>query len=75
MEDRTATTEKVHAVTWQPTNLLGQLTVKEFLVSNDYRVISVNGILASLLMLALAGIFALTFRTELAYPDIQFFGA
>ena len=75
MEDRTATTEKVHAVTWQPTNLLGQLTVKEFLVSNDYRVISVKGILASLLILALGGIFALTFRAELAYPDIQFFGA
>ena len=75
MEDRTATTEKVHAAMWQPTNLLGQLTVKEFLFSNDYRVISVKGILASLLILALGGIFALTFRTELAYPDIQFFGA
>ena len=55
MEDRTATTEKVHAAMWQPTNLLGQLTVKEFLFSNDYRIISIKGILASLMMLALGG--------------------
>ncbi len=34
-----------------------------------------KGILTSLLMLALGGLFAVTFRTELALPDIQFFGA
>ena len=37
--------------------------------------IALKGILTSLVMLALSGVFALTFRAELAVPDIQFFGA
>ena len=60
---------------WAPANLLGSLSLKQFLLSNDYRVFALKGILTSLVMLALAGLFALTFRAELAQPDIQFFGA
>jgi cytochrome c oxidase subunit 1 len=60
---------------WMPENLLGSLSLKEFLLSNDYRVIALKGVLTSLVMLGLGGLFALTFRAELAEPDIQFFGA
>lgn len=60
---------------WQPEDLIGRLTLREFLFGNDYRVIALKGIITAIIMLAIAGLFALTFRTELALPDIQFFGA
>ena len=60
---------------WEPTDLIGQMTLRDFLFSNDYRCIAIKGILTSFLMLALGGAFALTFRTELAVPDIQILGA
>lgn len=60
---------------WEPRNLLGTLSFKELMFSNDYQVIAIKGILTSLVMLGLAGLFALTFRAELTVPDIQFFGA
>ena len=75
MKTPTAINEDIHAAQWPAANLLGQWTLKDFLFSNDYRIISIKGILASLMMLALGGIFALTVRTELAYTDIKFFGA
>ncbi len=60
---------------WQPEDLLGRMTLKELFFSNDYRAIALKGILTSVVMLALGGLFALTFRAELTQPDIQFFGA
>lgn len=60
---------------WKPADLLGRWSVSDLLFSNDYRAIALKGILTSLVMLALAGLFALTFRAELALPGIQFFGA
>lgn len=63
------------ALDWIPENLVGQLSLREFLFSNDYRVFALKGILTALVMLALGGLFALTFRAELALPEIQFFGA
>lgn len=60
---------------WKPQDLIGSWSLREFLFSNDYRIIAVKGILTALAMLALAGVFALTFRAELTVPDIQFFGA
>lgn len=66
---------ETQVLNWKPEDLLGTLSLKELLFSNDYRVIAIKGILASLIMLGLAGLFALTFRTELALPDIQFIGA
>ena len=60
---------------WKPQDLIGNWSLREFLFSNDYRIIAVKGILTALAMLALAGVFALTFRAELTVPDIQFFGA
>ena len=41
-------------------------------VSYDHKVIGMQYGLTSLLMMAIAGLFALTFRTELASPGIQF---
>jgi cytochrome c oxidase subunit 1 len=60
---------------WKVENLIGDMTLREFLFSNNYKCIAIKGILTSFVMLALAGSFALAFRTELAVPDIQFFGA
>ena len=60
---------------WNPEDLLGSLTLRELLFSNDYRLIALKGILTSILMLGLGGLLALTFRAELAVPDVQFFGA
>lgn len=60
---------------WPPEDLMGRLSIGELMFSNDYRVIALKGILTAVVMLALGGLFALTFRTELAQPDIQFFGA
>ena len=71
----TARLQEVRAPDWKPEDLLGRLTLGELLFSNDYRAIALKTILTSLVMLALGGLFALTFRTELALPDIQFLGA
>jgi cytochrome c oxidase subunit 1 len=60
---------------WQPQNLVGEWSLRELLLSDDYRAIALKGVLTSLIMLALGGLFALTFRAELTVPDIQFFGA
>lgn len=66
---------ETQALRWKPEDLLGSLSAREFLFSNDYRIIALKGVLTSIVMLGLGGLFALTFRTELATPDIQFFGA
>jgi len=66
---------ETQVLNWKPEDLLGTRSLKELLFSNDYRVIAIKGILASLIMLGLAGLFALTVRTALALPDIQFIGA
>ena len=60
---------------WKPENLIGDMTVRDLLFSDDYRCIALKGILTSILMLALGGAFAMAFRTELAFPDVQFIGA
>ncbi len=67
--------DDIHEPHWKPDDLLDRLTLRELLFSNDYRVIAIKTILTSLIMLALGGLFALTFRTELALPDVQFLGA
>ncbi len=64
--------EKVH---WEPKDLLSGLTLKQILFSNDYRHIALKGMLTAFIMLALGGMFAIIFRTELAIPDVQFIGA
>lgn len=71
----TASAEQLKTPHWQPQDLISSLSLRELLFSNDYRIIALKGILTSLILLAVAGLFALTFRTELAMPDIQFFGA
>lgn len=71
----TARLEEIRPPRWKPQDLLGGLTLRELMFSNDYRAIALKTILTSLVMLALGGLFALTFRTELALPDIQFLGA
>lgn len=68
-------TEPTQVLRWKPEDLLGKLTIREFLFSNDYRIFALKSVFTSLVMLGLGGLFALTFRTELAVPDIQFFGA
>lgn len=45
---------------------------KLFHISFDHKVIGIQYGLTSLLLFTLAGIFALTFRTELAFPGLQF---
>jgi len=60
---------------WEPEDVIGKMTISELLFSNDYRHIAIKGMLTSLVMLALGGLMAMLFRTELAAPDIQFFGA
>lgn len=67
--------DATQTLNWPPEDLLGRLSVRELMFSNDYRIIALKGILTSIVMLSLGGLFALTFRTELAAPDIQFFGA
>lgn len=71
----TVSSERPREPHWHPENLLGSYSLKELLFSDDYRAIALKGILLSLIMLALAGLFALTFRLELTQPEIQFFGA
>ena len=60
-------------LTWVPEDLISKTTFKELLFSNEARLIALKGILLALIMLALGGIMALTFRVELAQPGIQFF--
>ncbi len=60
---------------WDPRDLLSDLTVKQILFSNDYRLIALKGIFTAFIMLAFGGMFAIIFRTELAVPDVQFLGA
>lgn len=57
---------------WTPRNLAGAAALKDLLFSDDYRLIALKGVLLSLMMAALAGVFALTFRAELTLPDIQY---
>jgi cytochrome c oxidase subunit 1 len=67
--------EPTRVLRWKPVDLLRELTLRELLFSNDYRIFALKSVLTSLVMLGLGGLFALTFRTELTMPDIQFFGA
>ncbi len=60
---------------WTPEDVIGNMSLKTLMFSNDYRHIALKGILTSLVMLALGGTFAIIFRTELALPDIQFLSA
>ncbi len=60
---------------WTPKNLIGDMTIKELLFSNDYRTIALKGIYTSIIMLAVGGFFALVFRAELAFPGVDFLGA
>ncbi len=63
---------KVH---WEPKDLLSGVSLKQILFSNDYRYIALKGIFTAFIMLALGGMFAIIFRTELAIPDVQIMGA
>jgi cytochrome c oxidase subunit 1 len=60
---------------WEPENILGGLTLGRLLFSNDYRMIAIKGVLFSLIVLAIGGLFGLTFRLELTLPGIQFLEA
>ncbi len=59
---------------WKPENLVGSVSFKEMMFSNDYRHIALKGMFTSLIMLALGGFFALVFRSELAFPGVQVLG-
>ena len=72
MAEPLSTTREPH---WTPEDLLGTWSLRTLMLSDDYRAIALKGVLTSLVMLALAGLFALTFRAELTVPGIQFFGA
>ncbi len=72
MAEPLSTTREPH---WTPEDLLGTWSLRTLMLSDDYRAIALKGVLTSLVMLALAGLFALTFRAELTLPGIQFFGA
>lgn len=72
MAEPLSTTGEPH---WTPENLLGDMSLRDLLFSNDYRAIAIKGILWSLIILGLAGLAGLTFRLELTTPGIQFFGA
>ena len=56
-------------------DIIGEPDLGTLLFSNDYRHIAIKGMLTALVMLGLGGLMAMLFRTELALPDIQFFGA
>lgn len=60
---------------WAPEDLIGKTGLRELLFSDDYRLIAIKGVLASLLVMAVAGLFALTFRWELAQPGLQLLSA
>jgi len=70
--DGVRTGEKPH---WTPTDIIGNMSLGTLMFSNDYRHIALKGMLTSLLMLAIGGIFAIIFRTELMVPDQQILGA
>jgi cytochrome c oxidase subunit I len=63
------------ALHWKPENIIGTISFKTLMFSNDYRHIAIKGILTAFIMLALGGAFAIIFRTELAVPGAQFLGA
>ena len=54
---------------------MGKMSIGELLFSDDYRCIALKGIFTSFILLAVGGMFAMVFRTELALPDVQFLGA
>ena len=60
---------------WAPEDVVGKISLGTLLFSNDYRHIALKGILTSLIMLGVGGIFAIIFRTELMVPDVQLLGA
>ncbi|NIR28748.1 MAG: hypothetical protein GWN84_05410 [Gammaproteobacteria bacterium] len=60
---------------WAPADLVDGSRLGALLFSDDYRLIALKGILLSLILLGLGGLFALTFRLELAQPDLQFLAA
>ena len=72
MAEPLSTTHEPH---WTPEDLLGTWSLRTLMLSDDYRAIALKGVLTSLVMLALAGLFALTFRAELTVPGIQYLGA
>ena len=47
---------------WVPEDLIGNTGLGELLFSDDYRLIALKGVLASLMVMAVAGFFALMFR-------------
>ncbi len=59
-----------NAAHWTPENLIGNMSLKELLFSNDYRAIALKGIFTSIIMLAVGGFFALVFRSELTFPGV-----
>jgi len=67
--------DDIHVLHWQAEDLLGRTSVRNLLFSNDPRLVGLKGILFALIMLALGGVMAMTFRGELAAPGIQFLGA
>lgn len=60
---------------WEQKDVLGNMTLSILLFSNDYRHIAIKGMLTAVVMLALGGLMAMLFRTELTVADIQFFDA
>jgi len=60
---------------WKPEDIIGTISLKTLLFSDDYRHIALKGILTAFVMLAFGGAFALIFRTELAVPGVQLLGA
>lgn len=72
MVEPLSTTHEPH---WTPEDLLGTWSLRTLMLSDDYRAIALKGVLTSLVMMALAGLFALTFRAELTVPGIQYLGA
>jgi len=60
---------------WKPEDIIGTISLKTLLFSDDYRHIALKGILTAFVMLAFGGAFALIFRTELAVPGAQFLSA
>lgn len=68
-----ADTEDYKNLTWVPEDLISKTSFVELLVSDEARLIGLKGILLALIMMALGGVMAMTFRVELAQPGIQFF--
>ena len=70
--DKKRTGAKLH---WKPEDIIGTISLKTLMFSDDYRHIALKGILTAFVMLALGGAFALIFRAELAVPGAQYLGA